>query len=168
MWGGANQSIIERVEHLESTVSTLADSIKQKLDTSRVTQLKSVTQPGYAVDARELNASLSGTVANEMERMNESLSGCSRLFGGQMINSESDLNDYSSPGNYYCGSSSIAGTLKNSPTIDAFTMKVEFATGVGYPCQTLRDFIIGTLYYRVFDPFKNQWTAWKKINLVPI
>lgn len=139
-----------------------------KLDLDKVTQSDSITERGYAVDARELNASLSGTVANKTERINESLSGCSRLFGGQMINRGSDLNDYLSPGNYYCSSNAIAGTLKNSPIVDAFTMKVEFATGVAYPCQTLRDFIIGTLYYRVFNPFKNQWTAWKKIDLVPI
>ncbi len=46
------------------------------------------------------------------------------LSGGIEIERNTDLNTLRNVGNYFCGSNSIAESLKNSPTNQAFTMKV--------------------------------------------
>lgn len=40
-----------------------------KLDAGKVTQSGSVTQPGYAVDARQMNAAVEGTMAYELGKL---------------------------------------------------------------------------------------------------
>lgn len=67
---------------------------------------------------------------------------------------------YKVPGNYYCSQDSTARTLKNSPSYHAFTMKVESGTGVAdvfYPCQTIRDFATGEIFYRIFNGDSGNW-----------
>ena len=63
--GGVNQDILNRVSALEGG----------KLDSNRVTRSSAVTEPGFAVDARELNAGMEGTLANRMLLMDDRLDG---------------------------------------------------------------------------------------------
>lgn len=84
------------------------------------------------------------------------------LKGGIPIPQGADLYDdvYKVPGNYYCSQDSTVRTLKNCPSYHAFTMKVESATGVAsifYPCQTIRDFLTGETFYRVYNGDKAVW-----------
>lgn len=61
------------------------------------------------------------------------------------------MNDYNTPGSYYCNSSAIAETVKNAPVnILAFTLKVEYSTGNANVCQTFRYYESGITAYRVF------------------
>ena len=61
------------------------------------------------------------------------------------------MNNYKTPGNYYCSSSSTAGTVKNAPdNILAFTVKVEYSIGIANVCQTFRYYDNGNMAYRVF------------------
>ena len=83
-------------------------------------------------------------------------------MGGISIPQGADLysDTYKVPGNYYCSQDSTARTLKNCPIRHAFTMKVESSTGVAsvfYPCQTIRDFNSGELFYRIFNGDTNSW-----------
>ena len=74
------------------------------------------------------------------------------LQGGTAIPSDADLDDYRTPGNYYCQTNAIAATLKNCPTSGmAFTMKVEFSQGTGYYSQTIKEYDSGTIYYRYYN-----------------
>lgn len=76
-----------------------------------------------------------------------------------------NLNDYSAPGNYYCSANVTAATLINCPTTSAFTMKVEYSVGTSYPCQTLRVFDTGDIYYRYYDSYNTKsYGAWRVIK----
>lgn len=139
----------------------LQDSQAGKLDESRVTMLKDITEAGYAVDARQMNAGLGGSFANLQQEM---FANTYMLSGGTEIPSNADLNEYKDVGNYYCMFDSIAGTLPNCPAIQAFVMKVECSTGIDYPSQMIREYDSGTLYYRVFKPGMNAWMPWRKFG----
>lgn len=83
------------------------------------------------------------------------------LRGGTEIPSNSNLNTYLTPGNYFCSSKNVANTINGSPFTHAFTMKVEFSQGTGYPRQTVRDFYNGQTATRVYNINGNYtWTDW--------
>lgn len=69
------------------------------------------------------------------------------------------------PGNYYCHRSATVATLTNCPVTVAFTMKVEYSVGTSYPCQTLRVFNTGDIYYRYYDSFNTKsYDTWRVIK----
>ena len=80
-------------------------------------------------------------------------------FGTQILD-KSDLNSYKEPGNYYCSGSLAAQQLINSPTKNAFVMKVELGTGINYPTQTITSFGDGKKYFRVYIPENTEWRNW--------
>lgn len=87
------------------------------------------------------------------------------LSGGTIIQSNEDLNDYTTPGNYYCNLSSISQTLSNNPTNTAFTLKVSLATGTKYPTQVLTVYNTGIQYWRwenTGSTTSPNWTDWKQ------
>lgn len=74
------------------------------------------------------------------------------LRGGTAIPSGADLDDYMTPGNFYCQTNAIAATLDNCPTSGmAFTLKVEYSQGTGYPSQTIKEYDSGTIYFRYYN-----------------
>ena len=95
-------------------------------------------------------------------QLNSDLAILYKLSGGTSIPSGANLNDYKVPGNYYCNANVTVLTLLNIPSnlVSAFTLKVEYGTGIGYPCQTIRNFHTGDFYYRVYDTFNQFWGVW--------
>ena len=78
------------------------------------------------------------------------------LQGGTLIPSGADMNDYMTPGNYYCNNTDLVSTYNNAPNFTyAFTMKVEYGTGTGYPTQTCTEIITGKKAYRIYS--SNAW-----------
>ena len=75
------------------------------------------------------------------------------------------MNDYTTPGNYYCNVASIAQTLLNMPSVNgfniAFTMKVELASGTAYPCQTIRAYNTGNIAFRMKWSGSENWGEWQ-------
>lgn len=85
---------------------------------------------------------------------------------GTQILENADLNDYKTPGNYYCDSNLIASTLSNCPTNnEAFTMKVEYANGLNYPRQTIRYFSAGIIATRYYNIDSSSWSEF--IYIIP-
>ena len=85
------------------------------------------------------------------------------LSGGASIPDNADLDNYKTPGNYYCSTSSRASTLKNSPfATTAFTMKVEHSSGDAYPSQTCCSYSTGQKRRRLFS--NNAWGEWKTFS----
>lgn len=82
------------------------------------------------------------------------------LKGGISISEDADLNNYKTPGNYYCNSNIIAKTLKNCPCKNAFVMKVEYGTGTNYPTQTIVQFNTGNKFFRLFQYDVDTWKNW--------
>ena len=84
------------------------------------------------------------------------------LSGGIKIPANANLNDYVTPGNYYCNSDNDAPTMLNAPFDSSFTLKVEYAIGTGYPCQTARRYGDGNQAYRI--KIGSGWGEWKETN----
>ena len=123
----------------------------------------------YALDAVEKNASVEGTLANLIQQTNSNLANdCYLLHGGQAINENANLDDYKTPGNYYCALNAIAATLSNCPITEAFTLKVEMGNGISYPCQTLRNFHNGQIFYRFFTGNLNSDNGWDPWYTMPV
>ena len=81
--------------------------------------------------------------------------------GCTAIPANADLNDYQTPGNYYCMTNTTVETMSNTPSDYAFNLEVRAAAGViqifreyGYSSNR-RDFVRG--YYN------GTWTAWKEL-----
>lgn len=92
--------------------------------------------------------------------LNTNLEGYYKLSGGTAIPNGANLTGYKTPGNYYCPNNTVAASLTGSPTKKAFTLKVELSTGNSYPCQTIRDFATGKIYFRTFNIDTNAWSEW--------
>ena len=92
--------------------------------------------------------------------INSNLEGYYKLSGGTAIPNGANLTGYKTPGNYYCPNNTVAASLTGSPTQKAFTLKVELSTGNSYPCQTIRDFATGKIYFRTFNIDTNAWSEW--------
>lgn len=82
------------------------------------------------------------------------------LRGGTEIPSNSDLNNYKTPGNYFVSSNSVANTLTNSPFTHAHTLKVEYGQGTGYPVQIGRRLNDGCIAYRLYNTVSSSWSDW--------
>lgn len=82
------------------------------------------------------------------------------LQGGTYIPENANLDNYKTPGNYYCDSSALVPTIVNCPSNNAFTMKVEYSTGNGYPAQVIRQHDTGDIFYRFFTSYQNRWYPW--------
>lgn len=74
---------------------------------------------------------------------------------GTAIPSNADVNDYKTPGNYYCDLNTTAETLTNSPFNVAFTLKVEYATGTAQARQIYTRYDNGNKALR-----KSNGTEW--------
>lgn len=99
-------------------------------------------------------------IVSAIVAQNSNLEGYYKLSGGTAIPSGANLTGYKTPGNYYCHNNTVAASLIGSPTKKAFTLKVELSTGNSYPCQTIRDFATGKIYFRTFNIDNNTWSEW--------
>lgn len=68
-----------------------------KLDRDKVTQSSAVTEPGFAVDARELNAGTEGTLAHGLNGIKDLLKASAAYKGKTSITSFLDASDDKSP-----------------------------------------------------------------------
>lgn len=71
--GGADRDLRKQVEDLKAEMKSLRSELSRKMDAARVTQSTSITQAGYAVDARQLNAAMDGTVAASVSKLEDRL-----------------------------------------------------------------------------------------------
>lgn len=87
--------------------------------------------------------------------------------GGIAIPESADLNadEYKISGNYYCVANVTAATLSNTPTAYAFTMKVSYGTGQGYPKQDIYTYQDGYHWTRTFNAGSSAWSPWVRSYL---
>ena len=88
------------------------------------------------------------------------------LKGGIEIPENADLNNYRTPGNYYCPRYSTVQTLDNCPFTSAFTLKVTYGTGTGYPMQTFTEYNTDNIAIRFYNqelPTKT-WSEYKYLT----
>ena len=80
------------------------------------------------------------------------------LRGGTAISNGADMDDYTTPGNYYSSSTSISSSLQNAPFSTPFTLKIENANGIDYPCQTFREYNTGRIAWRWKNITSSAWS----------
>ena len=74
-----------------------------------------------------------------------------------IISSNQDLNNYKTPGEYYCDSNSVAATLYNCPVTIAFHLSIIQHAGIRQILKTYATNNVRT-YERNF--YKNTWSIW--------
>ena len=80
---------------------------------------------------------------------------------GTSVKDNSDMNDFKTPGNYSKNNTSGVKSLKNCPFDDAFTLKIEYPTGVDvYLSQTYRLYNTGEIAYRYYDSNTDSWSSY--------
>lgn len=87
------------------------------------------------------------------------------IRGGIALTSESDFNNYTDFGNYYCAKTSDVALIKNKPKglFGAFSMKIFAGNGTNYPTQLVTD-LDGNMWMRTL--VANKWRAWSKFSSV--
>ena len=79
-------------------------------------------------------------------------------LANEQIPENSDLNDYTMTGTYYCSGTSVATTIANSPTTYNYKLVVEFITA-SYVQQTVID-RMGGRWSRNYALNSDTWTKW--------
>ena len=79
-------------------------------------------------------------------------------LANEQIPENSDLNDYTMTGTYYCTGTSVATTIANSPTTYNYKLVVEFITA-SYVQQTVID-RMGGRWSRNYALNSDTWTKW--------
>ena len=106
------------------------------------------TASGYALDARY------GKTLTDSTK---------KVIASTSIPENANLNSYTTPGEYYCGTNTIAATISNSPVTKAFRLTVEQATspsGTQNIRQTLREYQKNVTYTRWTSTTGSTWSEW--------
>lgn len=69
------QQLQQNLQALQQSSQQLQQQLTGKLDTTKVTRASDITQTGWAVDARELNASISGSLAEKIDKTSQKITG---------------------------------------------------------------------------------------------
>lgn len=106
------------------------------------------TASGYALDARY------GKTLWDTSR---------KVVGATAITENANLNSFTTPGEYYCGSNATAATISNSPTTSAFRLTVEYTTtptGTANVRQTVRPYNSDVTYIRYTNTATSNPITW--------
>ena len=95
----------ENLNHMDEGIKKLDT---EKLNIDKITQSTAVNQDGYALDAREKNASISGTMANQISELNTNLT--------NGLNKKENINAFKS----YCPTfgTTYSGVISNAIGVD--------------------------------------------------
>ena len=97
------------------------------------------------------------------------------IFRGTVINSNSDLNDYTTPGRFFVPNSTIAATISNTPVTGAgFTLEI-FANAAAAPSNVVQVItkisrVMDSRYMRayVYSSGVYSWQSWYKITATQV
>ncbi len=81
-------------------------------------------------------------------------------FEPKYIGNNVDLNNYTSPGMYYCPSDAVVKTWSNCPTNRACCLFIEKHAGIK---QTLTEYMSGTFRMFVRNYYAPAWGSWQRI-----
>ena len=126
-------------------------SVFDKFDKSKVVNNQTTTVEGFALDARQANPNIDGTLAKQVADLNVSLE---KLNDFSDISNNDNLNDikFFNVGKYRCSYDSVAKTLLNSPFDTAFTMEAFQSTGTPqYIAQKAIEYKFGHCKWRIRD-----------------
>ena len=129
----------------------VAELKAQSVKKDNVVNNQTTTVEGFALDARQANPNLDGTLAKQLSDLNGSLE---KLNDFTDILSNDNLNDskFFNVGKYCCSFNGVAATVLNSPFNTAFTMEAFQSAGTPqYIAQKAIEFESGHCKWRVKD-----------------
>ena len=137
-------------------VIKLADELKDKIGSAlqpeSIVNNQVTTETGFALDARQANPNIDGSLAKQISDLNGSLE---KLNDFTDISSNDNLNDikFFNVGKYCCSLNSTAETVLNSPFTTAFTMEAFQSAGKDnrYIAQKAIEFVSGHCKWRMRD-----------------
>lgn len=148
----------QAIKRVTDAANKAIDALKQ-LDREKLA-LSAISNVLSDATDKVPSLALANTMQLAINDLNSNLEGYYKLSGGTAIPNGANLTGYKTPGNYYCPNNTVAASLTGSPTQKAFTLKIELSTGNSYPCQTIRDFTTGKIYFRTFNIDTNTWSEW--------
>ena len=161
MWGGVNNGILERIEAVESEIPDIKSQMALKLPADRVTDSASITEPGWALDAREKNGALEGTLAGRIEEIsNLSL----KYHGTSFENYVMKYTDFPVPGIYQIGTlaENPAGNAPDSNVGDYRALAVNnnpyFQVLLLFSPRWLERFYYGRFW-------NGEFSGWRKVSM---
>ncbi|MEX0380476.1 pyocin knob domain-containing protein [Leuconostoc sp. MS02] len=94
------------------------------------------------------------------------IDGNAAMLSTKMLSSGEDLNNYKKSGFFICGTNAVAQALKNSPTTNAFSLRI-YPTGLNdySVVQYIDEYVNNTqsqTYKRAYYPV-NGWGSWQKV-----
>lgn len=134
-------------------------ALTSKLDANKVVNSQAVTEAGYALDAQQANPNISGSLANQVSSLNDSLNNVSNtlIFPNTLIRNI-DLNDYKASGVYYC-----AGGLTNRPGGNNYGALIVYGNGLDFVRQIFYPVSEGqNVYTRAY--YNAAWSSWYRIT----
>lgn len=155
---------MDQVNNVIKLADTLKEKIGSALQPESIVNNQITTVEGFALDARQANPNLDGTLAKQISDLNGSLNKINNSVG---ITNGEDLNNskFFNVGKYHCSYNAIAESLKNAPFTTAFTMEVFLSAGSGvYVAQRATEFSSGHCYWRMKDIYAGKIvTDWTKL-----
>ena len=142
---------MDQVNNVIKLADTLKDAINGAFPAANVANNQITTVEGFALDARQANPNIDGSLAKQISDLNGSLENLNNFTD---ILSNDNLNDikFFNVGKYRCPYNSVAETLLNSPFNTAFTMETLLPTGLpGYNAQKAIEFASGHCKWRKRD-----------------
>lgn len=174
--GGINQSLLDRIDSLESESQILKVELDQamrelqELKSTRATQntygLSKIsssssvtTDDGLVLSAKEKNASIDGTIANGQKKLQQDFKA---LFNSALKTHDKDVHNSTD-----ALESGIYNVFLPSGDIPVdYGVLVSFRSANGYLIQVLKGVVPGDgrFYIRTFDN-NISWSAWRYIDL---
>lgn len=155
---------MDQVNNVIKLADTLKEKIGSALQPESIVNNQITTVEGFALDARQANPNLDGTLAKQISDLNGSLNKINNSVG---ITNGEDLNNskFFNVGKYHCSYNAIAESLKNAPFTTAFTMEVFLSAGSDvYVAQRATEFSSGHCYWRMKDIYAGKIvTDWTKL-----
>lgn len=142
---------MDQVNNVIKLADTLKEKIGSALQPESIVNNQITTVEGFALDARQANPNLDGTLAKQISDLNGSLENLNNFTD---ILSDYDLNDikFFNVGKYRCSFNGVAATVLNSPFNTAFTMEAFQSAGTPqYIAQKAIEFESGHCKWRMRD-----------------
>jgi hypothetical protein len=150
----ALQDALNKVDNLESTYASRLSAVETgKLDKASVANNQATTTAGLALDARQANPNIPGTLGAQITTLNDNLGNLTERFEGIGEN-VTDVNNVIESGNY-----TVVASAANIPIANYCLLTVETGAGGAWIFHTLK-YIDGSMYKR--RNINNVgWTDWE-------
>jgi len=114
----------------------------------------------FQLDAAHNHDTLYATINHNHDSSYAAIGHSHYSISPQIIPVNTDLNNYTTPGLYYCPANATVATLLNCPTSNAFSLRVEKHAGYN---QTLTEYTTSAHKIYTRNNYNGTWGSWGRI-----